>query len=140
MGGLEDRPGLAPGDRATSAVRVQHHCLECPLTQALRSEAWISVYGSSSVPRLAEIDLGSLAEQLGKEVFEVARRTSSAEIVALALDNVGGELGGRFRDVLCGEETCVPDEDAPDYRILTGVDRLLTVAPDATSHLLQVCR
>jgi hypothetical protein len=134
---LEDGPDLRSGDRAAAAVGGQHHSLERLLADAVGRQARISEHGAGGVPRLTEVDLDRPAENKLHEVAEITGNRPRGQVVALALDDVGGELRRRLKGSIFREKHRIPYENTADLRIISRAYGRPAVIGNAPSHLLQ---
>ncbi|MFD0583145.1 hypothetical protein [Dactylosporangium darangshiense] len=71
-----------------------------------------------------------------EEVHEVAGIGALGEVIALALHDVRSEVRRRPGDKVSVEEARIPNENAPDDRVVARRDRLIPVATDSLAHLL----
>jgi hypothetical protein len=67
-------------------------------------------------------------------VVEVRGDCRVGEVIALALNDVGGKAWWRRGCGILGEEADVPYEQAADQRVLAGRDRRVPVMDDAAEH------
>ena len=90
------------------------------------------------MPGLTEVEFECTIEEQLQKIREIPRDGGVCHVVALALDDVGGEAWGRVREWVGREEAHIADEQAADHRVLAGPIGVPPVVADAGSHLLQV--
>jgi hypothetical protein len=103
----------------------------------VRREARVAEHRPGGVPRLAEVDLNLDAKYELHQVAEIPGYLAVGHVIAFALHNIRGEPRRRLVGQVVWEESDVPHEDATDFRIVIGADRLPAVMRDALPHPLQ---
>jgi hypothetical protein len=78
-----------------------------------------------------------MAEHPLDEITKVSRRGPLAQVVTLALHDVGRKVRWRRRGLIGRQEADIPDEHAADDRIFARRDRSAAVGADPRQHLLQ---
>lgn len=107
---------MGSADGAAAVIGVEDDRLERALAESVGREAWVTEYRARTMPRLAEVKLYPGAQEEVEKFSEVRRNGLLGKVVALALNNVAGEVPGRRCGCLLREEAHVPYKQAADDR------------------------